>query len=258
MKKVEEKKKERNLNKGQIATLKLLYQYRFITSELLAKVEGKKHLQVTRSRLATLEKQGYIGRRYDSSYKLLGKFAAYYLLPKGLQYLKSVEVAEPQAIKMIYNDRKASGKFVDFCLQVCSTAQSLLSFYGDEVKVFSRTELLNYDYFPQPQPDLYMSIKRKPVRHYFVDLYDDNTPAFVMAKKLRQYIDHCESGEWDSTDSAYPEIVIACTSPAAEQRVRKKLSPIVEGVQGSLAVYTVTEARLLDESAISDNPFKKI
>ena len=131
MKKVEEKKKERKLNKGQVATLQLLYRYRFTTSELLAKVEGKKHLQVTRSRLATLEKQGYIGRRYDSSYKLLGKFAAYYLLPKGLQYLKSIEVAEPQAIKIIYNDCKASDKFVDFCLQVCRMAQALISFYGD-------------------------------------------------------------------------------------------------------------------------------
>ena len=258
MKNVEEKKKERKLNKGQVAVLKLLYRYRFTTSELLAKAENQKHLQVTRSRLATLEKQGYIGKRYDNSYKLLGKFASYYLLPKGLQYLKSIEAAEPQIIKMIYNDRKASDKFVDFCLQVCRIAQALISFYGEEAKIFTRTELLDYDYFPQPQPDLYMSIKREPVRHYFVDLYDDNTPAFVMAKKLRQYIDHHESGEWDSTDSAYPEIVIACTSPAAERRVRKKLLPLVEGVQGNLTVYTVTEARLLDESAISDNPFKKI
>lgn len=258
MKKVEENKKERKLNKGQVATLELLYRYRFITSELLAKVEGKKHLQVTRSRLATLEKQGYIGRRYDSSYKLLGKFAAYYLLPKGLQYLKSIGVAEPQAIKMIYNDRKASDKFVDFCLQVCSTAQSLLSFYGDEVKMFTRTELLNYDYFPQPRPDLYMSIKRKPVRHYFVDLYDDSTPAFAMAKKLKQYIDHYESGEWESTGSDYPEIIIACTSSKAERRLQKKITPVVEGMQGSLTVYTVTEARLLDDSATSDNPFNKI
>jgi ATP-dependent Clp protease ATP-binding subunit ClpA len=94
------------------------FRYRFTTSELLAKFENQKHLQVTRSRLATLEKQGYIGRRYDNSYKLQGKFAAFYLLPKGLQYLKSIDAAEPQALKMMYNDPKASDKFVDFCLQV--------------------------------------------------------------------------------------------------------------------------------------------
>ncbi len=102
-----------------------------------------------------------------------------------------------------------------------------------------------------------MSIKRKPVRHYFVDLYDDNTPAFVMAKRLRQYVNHYESGEWEETSSAYPEIVIACTSPAAEQRVRKKLLPVVESAQGILVTYTVTEARLLDNAA-SSNPFNKI
>ena len=113
MKSVEEKKKERKLNKGQVAVLKLLYRYRFTTSELLAKAEGQKHLQVTRSRLEVLEKQGYIHRRYDNSYKLRGRFAAYCLTAKGLSYLKSIDVAEPQIIKMMYNDPKASEKFVD-------------------------------------------------------------------------------------------------------------------------------------------------
>lgn len=253
MKKVEEKKKERKLNKGQVEVLRLLYRYRFITSELLARFENQKHLQVTRSRLATLEKQGYIGRRYDSSYKLLGKFAAYYLLPKGLQYLKSIDVAEPQAIKMMYNDRKASDKFVDFCLSVCRTAQALISFYGEEAGVFTRTELLDYDYFPQPQPDLYLSIKRKTTRHYFVDLYDNATPAFVLVKKIKKYAEHEESGEWESTGSDYPEVIIACVSPAAEQRLRKKL---LEAAMGDISVYTCTINGL--ESDGQDSPFSKV
>lgn len=250
MKKVEEKKKERKLNKGQVEVLKLLYRYRFTTSELLAKSENQKHLQVTRSRLATLEKQGYVGRRYDSSYKLLGKFAVFYLLPKGLQYLKSIGEAEPQAIKMIYNDRKASDKFVDFCLSVCRTAQALISIYGEEARMFTRTELLDYDYFPQPQPDLYMSIKRKPVRHYFIDLYDDTTPAFVLVKKIKKYVEHYESGEWESTDSDYPEAIIACTSDKAEQRLRKKL---LGAATGDVTVYTCTIARL--EPGNKNSPF---
>ncbi len=253
MKRVEEKKKERKLNKGQIEVLKLLYRYRFTTSELLAKVENQKHLQVTRSRLATLEKQGYIGRRYGSSYKLLGKFASFYLLPKGLQYLKSINVAEPQVIKMMYNDPKASDKFVDFCLAVCRTAQALISFYGEEARIFTRIELLDYDYFPHSRPDLYMSIQRKPVRHYFVDLYDDATPAFVLVKKIKKYSEHYESGEWESTGSDYPEVIVACTSDAAERRLRKK---ILEGIKGDITVYTCTIAGL--ESASETNPFTTI
>ena len=250
MKSVEEKKKERKLNKGQVRVLELLYRYRFITSELLAKSENQKHLQVTRSRLATLEKQRYIGRRYDSSYKLRGKFATYYLMPKGLQYLKSIDVAEPQAIKMMYNDPKASDKFVDFCLSVCRTAQALISFYGEEARVFTRTELLDYDYFPQPQPDLYLSIKRKTMWHYFVDLYDDATPAFVPVKKIRKYAEHEGSGEWESTDSDYPEVIVACTSDKAEQRLRKKFS---ESAATNTTVYTCTIMGL--ETTEVNNPF---
>ena len=250
MKSIKEKKKERKLNKGQVEALKLLYRYRFTTSELLAKAENQKHLQVTRSRLATLEKQGYIGRRYENSYKLLGKFASFYLLPKGLQYLKSIDVAEPRAIKMMYNDPKASDQFVDFCLAVCRTAQALISFYGEEARMFTRTELLDYDYFPQPQPDLYMSIHRKPLRHYFIDLYDDATPAFVLVKRIKKYIEHHESGEWESTSSDYPEVIVACVSDKAEQRLRKKL---LEGAGGDITVYTCTITGL--ESGSETSPF---
>lgn len=250
MKSVEEKKKERKLNKGQVEVLKLLYRYRFTTSELLAHAERQKYLQVTRSRLGTLEKQGYIGRRYDSSYKLLGKFATFYLLPKALQYLKSIDVAEPQAIKMIYNDPKASDKFVEFCVAVCRTSQALVSFYGEEARIFTKTELLSYDYFPQPQPDLYMSIKRKAIRHYFVDLYDDDTPAFALVKKIKKYVEHYESGEWESTDSDYPEVIIACTSDKAEQRLRKKL---LEASTGDIVAYTCTITKL--EAADEASPF---
>lgn len=253
MKSVEVKKKERKLNKGQSAVLTLLYRYRFTTSELLAKFENQKHLQVTRSRLATLEKQGYIGKRYDGSYKLAGKFASYYLLPKGLRYLKSIEVVDPQVSKMIYNDSKASDKFVDFCLSVSRTAQALSSFYDGEAKVFTRTELLDYDYFPQPQPDLYLSIKRKTLRHYFVDIYDDATPAFVAVKKIKRYAEHHDSGEWESTDSAYPEVIIACTSDKAEQRLRKKLSVTI---MGYITVYTCTINSLNPDP--ETNPFTEV
>lgn len=253
MKSVEEKKKERKLNKGQTAVLTLLYRYRFTTSELLAKFENQKHLQVTRSRLATLEKQGYIGKRYDNSYRLAGKFASYYLLPKGLRYLKSLDVADSQVIKMIYNDSKASDKFIDFCLSVFRTAQALTSFYDKEAKIFTRTELLDYDYFPQPQPDLYLSIKRKTLRHYFVDIYDNATPAFVTVKKIKKYAEHHESGEWESTDSAYPEVIIACVSDKAEQRLRKKL---LATTMGDITVYTCTIDSLNSNS--ETNPFTEV
>lgn len=253
MKSVEEKKKERKLNKGQVAVLILLYRYRFTTSELLAKAEGQKHLQVTRSRLATLEKQGYIHKRYDSSYKLRGKFAAYCLTAKGLSYLKSIDVAEPQIIKMMYNDPKASEKFVDFCLAVCRTAQALGAYYGEAAKTFTRNELVDYDYFPQPQPDLYLSIKRNGVRHYFVDLYDDTTPTFVLTKKMKKYADHQESGEWDTTSSDYPEVIIVCLSSASEKRLRKKLR---QTAIGDLMVYTVAIEAL--ETGSEDAPFTEV
>jgi hypothetical protein len=138
-------------------------------------------------------------------------------------------------------------------LSVSRTTQALSSFYDGEAKVFTRTELLGYDYFPQPQPDLYLSIKRDGVRHYFVDIYDDATPAFVILKKIKRYAEHHDSGEWDSTDSAYPEVIIACTSDKAEQRLRKKL---LITTTGDITVYTCTINSINSDS--ETNPFTEV
>ena len=76
---------------------------------------------------------------------------------------------------------------------------------------------------------------RDRVRHYFVDLYDDATPSFVLAKKIKNYAEHQESGEWASTDSDYPEVIVVCTSIAGEKRLRKKL---LQTATDSLTVFT--------------------
>lgn len=248
---------DRSLTTKQLETLKLICRFRFATTELIATNKNKKRDATINAHVRVLHERGYIGRRYDASYKLRGKHAAYYLLPKGLSALKERDESILLSSKTIYNDRTASDKFVDFCLEIGSLAQLLLSYYGEEARVFTRTDLLAYDYFPQPIPDLYMTIKRKPLRHYFVDVYDGSTPAFVPVKKIKRYIAHSESGEWEMTGSDYPEVVIACTSTAAEQRLRKKLLPVMDEVRGDLTAYTCTVAGLSDITSQA-NPFHKV
>ena len=78
----------RPLHSGQIAVIELIYKYRFASGALLAHSLGIKHDPVLRERLSVLEAQKFIGRIYKSSYRLQGKPAVYYVLPRGLEVLR--------------------------------------------------------------------------------------------------------------------------------------------------------------------------
>ena len=82
------KSKDRKLNHGQLEVLLKLYRYRFGTRQLIASSLSKSNSTSIYSRLQILQVNGYIANRFDKSYKLSGKPAAYYLLPKGLRALK--------------------------------------------------------------------------------------------------------------------------------------------------------------------------
>src|ERR1700691_4894520 len=91
------------LNKEQLNVLYALYKFRFATTDLLRTTQNK---QLTRqymnTRLRILREQEYIGRRYDTTYRLQAKFAQYYLLPKGIAVLKQhPEHFNPQVLRNI-------------------------------------------------------------------------------------------------------------------------------------------------------------
>src|ERR1700759_2928953 len=81
----------RTLNNQQVEVLDWLYRFRFSTSRQIARCLGKDKFKSVQKKLQILEKQGYIGKRYDGSYKLQGRPAEYYLTPKGARQLEQVK-----------------------------------------------------------------------------------------------------------------------------------------------------------------------
>jgi predicted transcriptional regulator len=82
-----EPKYRRPLNNNQQDILRLLYKFRFSTSELIAKYLNKPNVKLVQKKLKLLEDRGYVAKRYDKSYKLRGKAARYYLTPKAARLL---------------------------------------------------------------------------------------------------------------------------------------------------------------------------
>src|SRR3990170_4920383 len=102
-----ESKRHNKLNTEQLAVLQLVYKFRFASSKQIAAYQQKKSAKTIQKRLKILEDQQLIAKRYDKSYKLKGKPAAYYLLPQGARALGAHterEPDEPINLRRIYRD----------------------------------------------------------------------------------------------------------------------------------------------------------
>lgn len=226
-------KYRRPLNDKQLHLLKLIYKFRFISIELLSSVL-KSEKSVVRKRLSTLVDQEYIGRNYDSSYRLQNKHASYYLKPKGISILKAENLDE-SVLHSMYKDRTASQKFIGHSLDILQTYVQFQKLYKGRFSIYTRSELGQYDQFLAPRPDLYLNGDRD----YILELLDASMPFFAVRKLINRYVAHEESGEWEGE---YPTVLLVGGSAAQETRLLKYLEQIGDG---SDLICLITTAKAL-------------
>ena len=216
----------RSLNSYQHKLLQLLYLFRFATASQIAEQQSAKHVRVILNRLKILVDRGYIGMKYDSSYKLQGKPASYYLLPKSFSYLKTKPFVSPTVIKSIYYDRKADDQQIAHYLRVFSAYNALKQKYGQEYNIFAKSELRDWKYFPKEKPDLYLRHKTKnaDVIDYFVDIYQTSNSYWRIRHKIKQYVIYAERNIWQQHFKRdLPTILLVCETPAVK-RIAKAVS----------------------------------
>jgi hypothetical protein len=214
-----------SLNQEQVDVLELLYKFRFASSELIARHCGKKSGVFVYKRLKILQEQGFIGKRFDSSYRLQGKPAAYYLLPKGARKLQVHREDLNINITLLYKEKTVSEAFAQHYIDILAVYIQLQQLYGGKLKLFTKSQLREYEYFPKPLPDAYLSLKsgNEPKRFFF-ELIENSTPFFVVDKKIKKYIAYFENGAWDDTGSDFPGILLLCETPALQKWVQKRVA----------------------------------
>jgi DNA-binding PadR family transcriptional regulator len=199
-----EPKYRKKLNEEQVAVLHLLWRFRFAGNEQIAKYQQKPNSKAIQKRLKILEDQGLIAKRYDKSYKLKGKPAAYFLTPNGARMLathKPRKNDEPINIKRIYKDKEASEGFIEHCKNVLAIYLMLKALYPakDKLNYFTKAQLSyeKYDFMPSPLQDACIRIKTSTGdRYFFLDIFEDNQPFFVLIRRIKKYLDYAGSGEW--------------------------------------------------------------
>jgi hypothetical protein len=178
-------------------------------------------VDIFHTRLETLVSQEYIGKNYDSTYKLEGKPAIYYLLPKAFAALKQQHKTTGKELSLktlrnAYKDKEASAPFIARKLAVLTIYDKLRTAHGTSLKFWAKEQLNfdKYDYFPKPMPDAYLTVipegTRPRERCFFLNYLDDDTPFFVHIRKLQKYIDYVEADEWEATTNSKLRGVLLC------------------------------------------------
>ncbi len=219
-------KYRRPLNSEQIELLELLYKFRFGSNNLVAEYLGKSSRGQVFNRLKVLEEQDFIGKRYDSSYKLQGKSAAYYLTATGARKIQDTRDAdeEPINIKAIYKNHTLSEDFIAHCLHIFALYNQLKAQHGDALDYFTKPDLQAYEHFPKPLPDAFVSFEAEnETTHYFVEILEDSQPFFTVVRKVQSYFVYKDSGNWAITNADFPTILFVCESASLQKRVQKQI-----------------------------------
>lgn len=262
-------KQSKQATQKQLQVLRLLYRFRFSTTDLLARALDLKDSRYIHMRLDALVKQGYVGKNYDSTYKLAGRPATYYLLPKAFAALKQQAKTDGKELSLktlrnAYKDKGASERFIAKKLAVFTIYDRLRASYGESMGFWTKEQLNfeKYSHFPQPLPDVFITFTpegpRPRDRYFFLNYLDDETPFFVHVRRLQKYIDYVEAREWDeATGSKLRGVLIVCESTSLLKRVRKRLARMVYEDDVPRFCYTPLDA-LIKSTAEDDEVWQRL
>lgn len=261
-------KYRRPLNDEQLEVLELLYKFRFGSNNLIAEYFGKNHRAFVSKRLKILQDQGFIDKRFDSSYRIQGKPAAYYLLPEGARKLQERRGPEDDQvnIKGIYKDKSVSEIFIQHSLNIFATYNQLKAHYSDSLDFFTKSDLASYEHYPKPLPDAFLSLEAEgSAKHFFVEIQEDSQPFFTAVRKVKKYIDYKDSGEWAINETDFPAILFICESVSLQKQLQKQIIKMLSKILTDDLVFVTTtkeELGTLKDKAViwqsTSEPDKKL
>lgn len=264
-------KYRRPLNSEQLDVLKLLYSYRFGTVELATKYLGKVNSKVVQKKLKILEDQQYIAKRYDKSYKLVGRPAEYYVTPKGARTLKARQDSKTklanqvteQGIKNLYKNSSVSEDFMAHCLNILKVNLLFTELYGDKLQLFTRMQMIPFGYLPTWRPDLFLSLKQSTnskvePKRFFLDIWDGTRPFFVSVRKARSYITYFEEGDWPTDEYDLPIMLALCNNKKDETKLRRQIRKALEDSYERTIFATTTIDEFVESKSTTEKLWQTI
>jgi len=218
----------------QLDILRLLYRFRFLTSSQISSLLKHNNIRITNYHLKQLTTGNYIDKHYSRSLGLANQPAVYYLASRSIRQLQGLEDIDKRALKRIYREKKRSQSFIahssflaDYFLYLRSESEKL----GLTLHFFTKTDLLLHPYFIHPLPDAYFARvdKQGETKRYMLEVVEDSSPRFALRKRVEQYNDYLESGQFEeATGHPFPTILFICPGYASLIYLKKHVARIYE------------------------------
>jgi hypothetical protein len=250
-------KYRRPLNDHQILLLQTLYKFRFATSQLITKSQGSKYPRVITSRLKILLDQDYIDRNYDSSYKIIGKSASYYLRPKGVRYLRQLPTSTKSVLYSIYHDKRATPYQINHRLSIFEIYVAFKHQYSAKFAFYSKSEL-NSESLPKTLPDAYLRrIKPSTIKdnEFFLDYLEDSLLYRQLIVSIRRYVKYAEEEDWEKVfGDKLPIIILVCESKRTRYRVSQLVKKVMDRTYVDIYYQVITLDRIMSGSDMAKWP----
>jgi len=212
--------KEVKLTVQQQRVLKLLFKFRFVSSQLLGQVMGIRRVSVYEV-LEKLVSKGLVTKVYKNEYRIHGKPAYYYLNKTGATTVRKLMDVKESVVHALYKNEEATEEFIEHCLRLTQLYASIMLTIPDSSDIFTKAEINRFKQFPKNRPDLY--IRTPDGSEAIVVLVDEKTP-YIIRKRLDEIITHSENEGWDGD---YPRVCFVLRDGNAKNSflytTRKKL-----------------------------------
>ena len=250
----QEERKVKSLTKKQRELLAFVFRYRFVTAADGAEYFKQPYLSGIWARLEKLVAIGMIAKRYSGEYKIHGRAAEYYCTPQARHELRhGMKNVSEREIKQLYGRSEASERFVQRSHALLRIYLDLRACYREKINMVVKVGLNceQYDYYPRPLPDAFITLEddEGKERYFFLDYYDDAISLGIHARRLRQYSDYKDTGEWNATGVGFPGILAVCESPGLTKRFVKRVRHFLNNTWSGLDVIRVVCINDLASSA---------
>ena len=206
------------LNEKQINLLIVIYKFRFVTALLLGQYKGITAQSMKRS-LNILEDSGYIDKRYNSSYKLQGKAARYFLSPKAIKLFKDNEDINQHSLNLFYKTKLLSEDACDSHIHTLQTYIDYRAKLTSNYTLKTKYELYKHEDQPDPPSDIYARSNIKQQSDIFIEIHN-NSQAFIIKKRLTYLAEFIEENYEDNQ----PKVILITN------KNNKKIGRIIENI----------------------------
>lgn len=231
------------LTKKQQEILNLLYRFRFATAELISKTTNT-NIRIINQRLKLMVELQYIGRNYNSDYRIQRKPAIYYMQENGVNELKKINTDKrysPNILKAIKNDHNRSESFINHQLIVFEVCCDLQAKYGNSIQYFTKSQFSGYAHYPKPLPDAFVVLGAgDDETEFFLDILPEH-PFFLSTRKVMQYVEYSNErkSDWvEATESYLPSVLLVCENESLQKRLNKKMRGAVSNLDEDMTIYT--------------------